>query len=564
VTGSEFAFLAMGLILGAAGGVMLIRMIRARGSGGREVRVTMAADAVPRRRAMTLAGESVPDPTAQVGAIGGGPVDPGGPGTAAVPAPMDHRTAVLDPLPGRIDEPAFRLSDPTPRQAPQAVPVAGGADPMLAALRASAAASAVAAMRQTAMATTSLAASAGGAEDTDGGSAGGAPVAVSTRDRPAGSPSTTDDGPCADARRLAGERCALADRATEQARGAEDAHRAAQRAYDEHEAATAMATTGSDARAIRHAKDEAQERFRAGRAAANTTEAVEAAARIWLLEINEINAAAREALGTLARERAATQSLALALERTGLEADAARIAAETAKAACMAAREAAAECEEREAGGVAGHFPAMPSQGDSDDEDDPADGREVALGSGGSPRIFRLLRGDRSATQEMVAALGGDDADERRRWQEAISDLVDAIIGDALAATALEFPVDHDFWGPFTREQARDIATALSSLGYRFDGRGGWVDARTPSQRDLSLALGYAGLDPMRMRHWPDEDAMSRLFEDVRVSAAEHLASAAGDLTLGELVTMLGRRADGMADVWNDWGRIRPLLLEES
>ena len=83
------------------------------------------------------------------------------------------------------------------------------------------------------------------------------------------------------------------------------------------------------------------------------------------------------------------------------------------------------------------------------------------------------------------------------------------------------------------------------------------------NQRDLSLALGYAGLDPMRIRHWPTEDEMAELFRDVTVAADEHLAGAAGDLTLGELVTMLGRRADGLAEVWNHWGRLRPLLLEE-
>ena len=48
----------------------------------------------------------------------------------------------------------------------------------------------------------------------------------------------------------------------------------------------------------------------------------------------------------------------------------------------------------------------------------------------------------------------------------------------------------------------------------------------------------------------------------VTVTADEHLAGAAGDLTLGELVAMLGRRADGLARLWNDWGRVRPLLLE--
>ena len=165
---------------------------------------------------------------------------------------------------------------------------------------------------------------------------------------------------------------------------------------------------------------------------------------------------------------------------------------------------------------------------------------------------------------EMTTVLGGDDEAERRRWQTAISDLVDAILADALTASALDFPHEHPFWGPFNRVQGREIAEALSSLGYRFDGRGGWVDDRIPSQRDLSLALGYAGIDPMRMRQWPTESDMADLFAEVQVSAAEHLAGNAGDLTLGELVTMLGRRADGLAEVWNAWGHIRPLLLEET
>ncbi len=67
----------------------------------------------------------------------------------------------------------------------------------------------------------------------------------------------------------------------------------------------------------------------------------------------------------------------------------------------------------------------------------------------------------------------------------------------------------------------------------------------------------------MRIRHWPSETEMATLFEPIRVAAPEYLASAAGDLTLGELVSMLGPRADGLTEVWNAWGRIRPLLLEE-
>jgi hypothetical protein len=165
---------------------------------------------------------------------------------------------------------------------------------------------------------------------------------------------------------------------------------------------------------------------------------------------------------------------------------------------------------------------------------------------------------------EVVTALAVDDPDDRQRWQLAVAGLVDAIIADAIEAGTLDFPTDHSFWGPFTIAQDRDIVRALASLGFRFDGLGGWLDERVPSQRDLSLALGYAGLDPMRLRHWPTEAEMAVLFQDVTVAADEHLAGAAGDLTLGELVSMLGRRADGLADLWNHWGRIRPLLLEDA
>ncbi len=189
---------------------------------------------------------------------------------------------------------------------------------------------------------------------------------------------------------------------------------------------------------------------------------------------------------------------------------------------------------------------------------------EVAIEAGATPRIFRLLRGDRSAMTTLVGALAAGDPSQAPHWQELITTLVDAILADAIESSALEFPTDHPFWGPFSLSQAREIVHALGSLGYRFDGRGGWLDDRIPSQRDLSMALGYAGLDPMRVRRWPDEAASRVLFSEVRVAADEYLAVNAGDLTLGEMVTMLGRRADGLAELWNQWGTIRPLLLQDA
>ena len=368
---------------------------------------------------------------------------------------------------------------------------------------------------------------------------------------------------CADERRIADERCELATRARSRSDAAADALRLAQRSYDTHEAAAVTAAWGADPRAIHDAKDSAQGGFRAAVQAAKTPDALELAARDWLNEINRINADARAASAAATREHAAAAAIGATLERLGLEADAARIGAENADAACLQARILVAECDERTTTDEAYLVPVAPSEPWPPrlDEDETLG---LAFEGGGMPRIFRLLRGDRQAMTSVVATLADGDAEARRRWQLQMTSLVEAIVADAIEASALEFPDGHAFWGAFNRVQCRDIAHALASLGYRFDGLGGWTDERFPSQRDMSLALGYAGLDPMRVRHWPTAEETAALFSDVTVTADEYLAGLAGDLTLAEMVTMLGRRADGLADVWNNWGRIRPLLLEEA
>jgi hypothetical protein len=595
VTASEFAFLAMGLVLGVAAGAALIEVVRARPPAGREVRVTMTADAIPRRRAATLANDAFAEARAGAEPARGGPADrvdrhPDDLGTGPEP-----RTPVHVPQPGTLVEPVFRLAGPSTEAlselasngrgpgllsratAATAMPVSSGIDPMLTALRASAAASAEAAMRSTARATAVIEADQSAqavavaapavpasppATPVESKAPSSRPSRAPARRTPS-APTTGDDGPCAEPRRIADERCELATRARGHAAEADEANRAAQQEYDDHETAAGEAAAMADPRAVRQAKDEAQAKFRAGRAAATTNEEVEAAARTWLLEINDINGRAAQAANALAKAHASAPDFAVRLERAAVAADAARISAEAAEAACTAARQAVAYCEEEAARGTLGIVPTIPPPGGDEERSSDSETLVAAIRAGNAPRIVRLLRGDRQAMQDLVAALGGESGDDRRRWQVALSDLVDAILADSIAASALEFPLEHSFWGPFTRAQSRDITAALASLGYRFDGVGGWVDDRVPSQRDLSLALGYAGIDPMRMRHWPSESEMESLFGEVQVAAAEHLAESAGDLRLGELVTMLGRRADGLTEVWNEWGRIRPLMLED-
>lgn len=581
MTASEFAFLTLGLMLGVATGAALLEIVRSRPPAPREVRLTVAPDAVPRRAPATLAAGALAIEAA--GVARGGPADRRG---------MDRDTPANDPPPGlshAVLEPgppadplavtrATSLPDPpgAGSRSPVGVPIHHEVDPSMAALRRIAAAPEERSMRlgtatslmdppdaRPATSEADVAPAAGG----DG------------EDQPhARAPATVDHaeaGPCAEERRIAEERCALSVRAREQAEAAHDALRAAQRAYDDHLTRADRAAADADPRAIRAAKEVAQHAFRVARSAAGGRDAVEAAARDWLGEINRINVTARDAAVLLERERSGANALVTEIERLTVEADAARISAEAADAACLAAREAVADCQEAAlapggAGPAAATVAGAPSRSSipfvgsaappADVEFD--DEAAVALAAGaGEAAILRLLRGDRALLLALSGTLGGDDVSERRRWQVALSGLVEAIVARAIEASALDFPATHAFWGPFTRSQNRDIVAALSSLGYRYDGMGGWLDGRVPAQRDLSLAVGYAGLDPMRIRHWPNEAEMAELFRDAAVAADEFLAGAAGGLTLGELVTVLGLRADALTDLWNEWGRVRPLLL---
>ena len=543
---SEIVALAFGLLIGSAAGVGLVSTVRARPRPPREVRLTITPNDLPRRRAATLAVDHNRSNAAPLGR--GGPADPITLGV--VPSAEIPRSPI------RTD-----VHSDAGRGALVAFPVPHGRDPELDVLRepvpARAAGAVALAELPTPEARREPADHTGGAE-------------------PAAAVPRAATGPCADERRIASERCDLADRLSEQATAANQRLREQQRAYDDLAVRAAQAAVLADPREIRSSKEVARLTFRRAHAEAHSREAVESAAADWLDEINRINQAARDAATEGSRARDHSAQLALAIERLGLEADVARINAESASEACQQAREALAACEEAQVDRRAGRAPIDPAAtpvaaarpkliggpelepGEMDEITPPAE-RAFA---GAQPRILRMLRGDGQAIRTVALDLAGDDLDEQGRWQLLLSSLVDACVARAIEASSLEFPVDHGFWSPFSQAQGRDIATALASLGYRFDGLGGFADGRIPSQRDLSLALGYAGLDPMRLRFWPNEATMPHLFDDVRVAADEYVAANAGDLTLGEMIALLRGRAEPLSELWNHWGRIRPLLLE--
>jgi len=371
--------------------------------------------------------------------------------------------------------------------------------------------------------------------------------------------------PCAEKREAMEVACGHADRMAAVASAVGERLREARRTYDEHVGRRDRAAATIDPRAIRAAKDEAQAQFRRSRLAARDRAAVESAAGAWLREINRINTRTRDAALAMSREVAVETELLRAVEKAELDADVARIGSEHAAEECRAARMALATCEEAERLGVSTSEPAGPAVPPVPRQLAPDDEAPVELpAAAGEVAILRLLNGDRATMRSIVEALAGGDAAEERRWQLLVSDLVDAILARAIDASALSFPTDHVLWGAYSQLQCREITAALAALGYRFDGLGGFTDGRVPGQRDLSLAVGYAGEDPMRVRFWPTEADMPALFHDVRVEAGRYLAETAGGLTMGEMVDLLGRRAEPLAELWNAWGRVRPLLLAEA
>ena len=380
--------------------------------------------------------------------------------------------------------------------------------------------------------------------------------------------------PCAGQRTLVDERCALAGAARDHAKAAADALRDAQRAYDALRERLDRAQADADPRQIAAAKDELHRQFRRASEAASGAEATEAAAREWLTAINDLNARTRDAKRFLDAGNADLRAAMPRLDRLAVEADSARISAEGAELGCQEARERLAACEEqadavaRQAAApppeVEPHpFDALwPAENEATFGSSHAEGPPMAAASG-NPVILRILRGDRAARDQLVASIAAGDADASREWQLRITALVDAIVARAIEAGYLDLPASDPFWGLFEHRERREIIGALSALGFRFDGLGGFADERVPAARDLSLAVGYAGLDRMRIRTWPREGELATLYEHATVAADEWLVEEADDLALGRMVDALGARAAELADVWNAWGRLRPALLSE-
>ena len=185
--------------------------------------------------------------------------------------------------------------------------------------------------------------------------------------------------------------------------------------------------------------------------------------------------------------------------------------------------------------------------------------RRTAFGS----RLERMLRGEHRAMVEVVDAVAGADSRQRRNWELLLGGLVESMADVAVRESVIDFPMGTAFWDTFTVEQCRRIVASLASMGYRYDGQAGWAESRVPAYRDLTQALADVGIEPRRIRAWPNQSEIAALFDGARPAPDELLAAAGPDYTAEAMQALLDEHAAELRDLWGTWEAIKPALLAE-
>jgi hypothetical protein len=346
---------------------------------------------------------------------------------------------------------------------------------------------------------------------------------------------------------MAETHCAEADRLAQAAASYQQRLREARSEMVEAEQARERLAGLRDGRHLAEQKDRARLAYRAALGAADSKAAVERAASDWLREIDRLNRQLDEAEKHSGGIYERLADLERRLPGIELAADAARIAAEAAQDACVAARRALAACEEE----------AQARSNISETE---------PLAVAAAPQTSALsmslvLRGDRQAQLGLALRLAEETGIEAGRLQLLMIELRDQIAARALDEHFVGFPPEHPFWSQFKPTEAREVVSSLATMGYRFDGRGGWAFGRAPTAHDLALALSYCGYDPRALRRPAGQGAIDELWLGSDVHTEEYLGEKVPDLELGAMMKLLGNGAAGLGELWDIWGRLRPLLL---
>ena len=187
----------------------------------------------------------------------------------------------------------------------------------------------------------------------------------------------------------------------------------------------------------------------------------------------------------------------------------------------------------------------------------PATGDETA------PILPGLLAGDHRAMQRLIDAIGGPDEESRRAWDTLLTRLVGGIRQRAIDLGVVDLPMGNPFWDTFTIDQCRQIVVALASTGRRFDGRSEWLDGNVPTYRDLSRALAECGIDPRRVRAWPNSLEIADLFRGAGVGALEAVGRWAPEMDEASLRLFLGERDRGLDELWPVWDAVRAAVADD-
>lgn len=175
----------------------------------------------------------------------------------------------------------------------------------------------------------------------------------------------------------------------------------------------------------------------------------------------------------------------------------------------------------------------------------------------GPPSLHLVLAGDHRAMLRLLDVVAGPDGEQRRAWEELLTTFVEAVRERAIDLGLLDLPMGNPFWDTFTIDQCREIVVALASTGRRFDGRDGWADGLAPTYHDLSRALAEGGVDPRRIRAWPNSAEIGELFRGASVAASEAVAQWAPTLEPADLGRFLGGRGADLEPLWAVWDVVR-------
>jgi len=176
------------------------------------------------------------------------------------------------------------------------------------------------------------------------------------------------------------------------------------------------------------------------------------------------------------------------------------------------------------------------------------------------PILPGLLAGDPAALSRLIEALAGADDTQRDSWAELLTRFVSAVRARALDLGVIDLPMGNRFWDTFTVDECREIVVALAATGRQFDDWDGWADGIVPTYRDLSRACADAGIDPRRVRAWPNSEELADLYRGASIAAGEAIARWAPNLDVTELRDFLAARDRDLDELWLVWDAVRLAL----